>query len=101
MAEIKIPFNDWSKDKLNKQLKNATSRYKKYGKVGDTFEVNGWKYELEIVVKLPLWFISFYLYKSEGCNSSNGFESIWEEIHPRKGFLPFDEVWYHYFKEIC
>ena len=30
MAKIKIPFNQWSKNRLVNQTKKATSRYKKY-----------------------------------------------------------------------
>lgn len=99
MSEIEIPFNDWSKERLRGQLKKATSRYKKYGDVGDLFTIQGYSYELELVIKVPLWFIAEDLYQSEGANSSDEFKKIWVEIHPKKGFRPFDEVWYHHFKE--
>ncbi len=46
--KITIPFNDWSKERLRGQLKKATSRYKKYGDVGDTFIVQGYSYELDL-----------------------------------------------------
>ena len=98
--EIKIPFNEWSKKRILNQTKKATSRYKKYGNVGDTFEVDGYKYELELVLKLPLWFITEDLYLSEGAKDSLELISIWKQIHSKKGFRPFDEVWYHHFKEI-
>ena len=61
--KINIPFNDWSKEKLRSQNKKATSRNSKYGKVGDTFKVilfeNGLfiEYELELILRLPLWFV--------------------------------------------
>ena len=98
--KIKIPFNEWSKKRILNQTKKATSRYKKYGNVGDTFEVDGYKYELELVLKLPLWFITEDLYLSEGAKDSLELISIWKQIHPKKGFRPFDEVWYHHFKEL-
>ena len=100
MAEINIPFNDWSKGKLAIQTKKATSRYSKYGKVEDTFLVDEFKYELELILRLPLWFVAENLYRSEGANSKEEFIEVWESIHPRKGFRPFDLVWYHHFKEI-
>ena len=98
--EIEIPFNDWSKKRLINQTKKATSRTKKYGEVGDTFIVDGLVYTLELIIKVPLWFVAEDLYRSEGANSVDDFVSIWKEIHPRKGYRPFDEVWYHHFKEI-
>lgn len=97
--EIEIPFNIWSKNRISKQTKKATSRYKKYGNVGDTFIVDGFKYKLELIIKVPLWFIAEDLYRTEGANSKEEFIMIWEEIHPRKGFAPFDEVWYHHFTD--
>jgi len=100
MKKIKIPFNEWSKKRLLNQSKKATSRNKKYGDVGDVFTVDGFIYELELVIKVPLWFVSEDLYKSEGAKSSEEFINVWEDIHPRKGFRPFDKVWYHHFKEI-
>jgi len=98
--EISIPFNDWSKARLAAHCKRATSRYKKYGNVGDEFIVDGYKYQIELVIKLPLWLISEELYKSEGCVSKKEFIDVWEQIHKRRGLRPFDEVWYHHFKQI-
>ena len=99
--EIKIPFNEWSEERLENQSKKATSRYKKYGDVGDVFNVNGYFYELELVIKVPLWFVAEDLWSSEGAKSSDEFIRVWKEIHKRKGYKPFDMVWYHHFKEIC
>ena len=96
---INIPMNDWSKARLFNQTKKATSRYKKYGEVGDKFEVDGFRYELELVIKVPLWFVIEDLYLSEGACSSKELQKVWEDIHPKRGYRPFDEVWYHHFKE--
>jgi len=107
---IEIPFNDWSKERLMDQSKKATSRNKKYGKVGDNFIVYKPKnhpdkytliavYEIELIIEIPLWFVAEDLYRSEGAESKEEFVKVWEEIHPRKGYRPFDLVWYHHFKE--
>lgn len=96
--KIEIPFNKWSEERLNLFAKTATSRNKKYGEVGDTFEVNGTTYELDLVIKLPLWFVSEDLYDSEGALNFLEFEDIWKKIHPKKGFIPEQEVWYHHFR---
>lgn len=98
--KIFIPFNEWSKERLANQTKKATSRYRKYGNVGDTFEVDDCEYQLELVIKLPLWFIAEELYLSEGAKTIKEFIDIWKDIHQRKGYRPFDEVWYHHFKEV-
>ena len=97
---IEIPFNKWSLKKLENGIKYATSRNKKYGEVGDTFNVNGSKYQLTVVTKLPLWFIAFHLHKTEGCKRPIDFENIWKEIHPKKGWKDTQVVWYHHFVEI-
>ena len=95
-----IPFNDWSKQRLRNQTKRATTRTKKYGKVGDQFTCNGFTYEIELILKVPLWFVAEDLYASEGANSYNEFVEVWRSIHPRRGYRPFDMVWYHHFKEV-
>jgi len=97
MVEIEIPFNKWSKDKLMKNNKWATSRNKKYGEVGDTFVVDETTYELDFVIKLPLWFIAIELFESEGCLFPNEFREVWAQIHPRKGYVGHQMVWYHHF----
>lgn len=97
MTEVKIPFNLWSQEKLLWELKKATSRYKKYAEVGDTFIMQTKEYYINLVVKLPLWFIRNYLYESEGCKTPEEFENIWIEIHPKRGFRLNDIVWYHHF----
>ena len=100
MTKIHVPFNSWSKDKLKKGLKHATSRNKKYGNPGDTFQVEDKTYKLEMVVKLPLEFIAKELYNSEGCRDQYEFMKVWKDIHPRAGWTPDKMVWYHYFREV-
>lgn len=95
--KIIIPFNDWSKQRLIIR-KRATSRYKKYGNVGDYFYVDDIQFEIELVIKVPLWFIAENLYRSEGADSVDEFIKVWKSIHPVKGYRPFDMVWYHHFK---
>lgn len=97
MTKIEIPFNKWSEERLETGMKFATSRNKPYGKPGDTFSHDGFEYTLELIVKLPLWFIRDYLYDTEGCSSPKDFEDIWKWIHPRKGWVEKQEVFYHYF----
>ena len=97
--KIEIPFNGWSQEKLLQGVKSATSRYRKYGDIGDTFIQSGKCYYINLVVKLPLWFIRNYLYETEGCKTPEEFENIWIKIHPKRGFRLDDMVWYHHFTE--
>ena len=101
MVEIKIPFNEWSRDKLRYAQKTCTSRSKRYGYEGDTFQVD-WEdgyaiYQIDHVVRLPLWLVSDYLHKDEGAPSTLDFKVIWEKIHPQKGFRPDEKVFTHFF----
>jgi len=100
MTKIEIPFNEWSKEKLNLCVKEATSRTKKYGDIGDTFIVGSQKYEIDLIIKLPLWFIAQVLYKSEGALNMYEFFQVWDKIHFRKKMELDKEIWYHHFKEI-
>ena len=95
--EIKIPFNKWSKERLV-YTKCATSRTKKYGEVGDWFKVDNVKYELDLVIKLPFWFIFQELWRSEGAVCDFELGMVWKEIHPVKGIDENQLVWYHHFK---
>lgn len=96
--KIKIPFNLWSQDKLLFGLKTATSRHKKYGDVGDTFEMADRTYYINLIVKLPIWFIRNELYLTEGCDTPEEFEKIWTEIY--HVFKLTEEVWYHHFTKM-
>ena len=97
---ISIPFNDWSKERIKAGQKCATSRYKRYGKPGDTFMVDGETYELTHVVKRRLGIVAYYYFEEEGAKNPQEFIQIWEEIHPKRGFIPDDIVWYHAFRKV-
>ena len=103
MSEIFIPFNEWSKARLNANHKNATSRNKRYGDVGDIFtvEIHDMKfkqYELTHVERVTLAFVRDHFYWQEGCDVSDMFVGIWNEIHPKKKFVDEQKVWLHYFR---
>jgi len=107
MAEIEIPFNEWSKARLRANHKVATSRNKRYGDVGDTFVVacgysdNPLKYyELTHVERVTLAFVRDKFYWQEGCKDEDMFVFIWNDIHRRKKFEDEHKVWLHLFKEI-
>ncbi len=98
-----VPFNSWSKERLDMGSKVATSRNKRYGDMGDYFEVDFGNrsriYKITHVVEVPLSVVKQFFWREEGCNSSKEFVEVWEDIHPRKGFVPDQEVWLHLFEE--
>ena len=100
--KIEIPFNDWSKERLRLLVKTATSRNKKYGNVGDTFEVDGCEYELTLVIKLPLWFVAECLWSYEGAFHYAEFVDVWNSMHPKKNYEDNENlmVWYHHFRKV-
>lgn len=100
MKYVKIPFNDWSLDKLRKGKKTCTSRYKKYGQIGDRFIAVDSIYELIGIYKLQLNYIIETFYKEEGADSPNELLQIWIDIHPKRGYRPNDFVYLHLFKKV-
>jgi len=100
MAKIKIPFNDWSKTRLYIRTKTCTTRTKRYGKPGDTFEVDGQIFKLRQVERVELQDVARYHFVAEGCISPGHFVEIWCEIHPRKKYQPRQKVYLHIFEEL-
>ncbi|GAF70788.1 unnamed protein product [marine sediment metagenome] len=100
--EIKIPFNNWSKERLNSKLKLATTRNKRYGKIGDTFSVDikhrKYTFEILAVFQLTLYYVAKDLYAIEGADSPLEFRKVWEEIHPKLGWTPDKKVFVHLFR---
>lgn len=97
---VDIPMNDWSEKQLRLGNKTATTRTDRYGRSGDRFEAAGNVYELTHVVKVPLRAVANHFYDEEGCEEKEEFETVWEEIHPRKGYEPDWLVYLHLFREI-
>lgn len=95
---VNIPFNKWSKERLNTNGKCCTSRTRQYGIDGDVFVVEGVIYEMVTYQLFPLWFVKEFLWKLEGANSPEEFEQVWNEIHPIKKFDPNQIVGVHFFR---
>lgn len=101
MTVIKIPFNDWSIERLRDGRKTATSRNKKYGVAGDTFiTTDSTIFELDAIVKKSLHDVAYYFFKEEGAKDPHEFMDVWKELHPKKGFVPEQKVYFHTFKRI-
>lgn len=115
MSVIKIPFNDWSIDRLLTGNKCATSRNKKYGRKGDIFYVHSMikgddsyinnivfdiAFEIVSIEYLKLMTVAYTHYKEEGCTGSQEFITMWTDLHPETGFIPSNKVYFHKFLRI-
>ena len=100
MTQINIPFKKEFKDVILSGQKNMTSRNKRYGEIGDTFEAFGKIFILTSIYRRTLGDVKSNFWYSEGCSSPEDFERIWKEINPRKGFQPNQTIWLHKWKEV-
>ena len=98
--QIIIPFQSKWYDKVLNGKKTCTSRTKKYGNPEDWFEQFGSTFRLLSVNKFTLEYIANNLYKEEGCSSPDEFKKIWVALHPRKGWVPEQVVFAHFFRRI-
>lgn len=81
-----IPFNDWSKERIEKNNKICTSRHANY-----LHDKRDWW----ISQKLPFWYIKKYLWEAEGAKSSEELRRIINESYKRK--VPEIEEFYVHF----
>ena len=75
MKMDKIPFNNWSKERIKLGTKNCTSRHKRYPNDKRVYWISP---------KLPWWFIREYLWKEEGANSSIELQEVIDKIYNRE-----------------
>ena len=99
MEKVNIPFRDDMKLAILNGKKTCTSRNKRYGYIGDQFEIDGQKFVLTWVSHVYLDDVAHLKYQDEGFESPNQFIEVWNQIHPRKGFDPLQTVWLHEFKK--
>ena len=88
MTKDEIPFNGWSRERIELGRKLCTSRHKRYSK-----DKRVWY----ITPKLPWWLIRDYFYISEGANTPEELQEVIEDIYKRK--VPDDEYFYVHFGE--
>ena len=95
--KVKIPFKAEFKDRILSGRKTCTSRTKKYGEVGDTFDAFGAEFILDKVLRVNLNFVAYNFYKEEGFEAPAQFIVCWNKIHPNL----WDNqllVWVHFFR---
>lgn len=81
----RMPFNAWSKERIEDGHKRCTSRYKKYHP--DFFRIE----------RRTLQDVRDNLWRDEGAESPEEFEQIWIDLYPQRGFVKTDLVWVHWF----
>jgi len=100
MENVNIPFRDDMKLAVLNGKKTCTSRNKRYGCIGDQFEIGERKFVLTCVSHANLDYVAHDRYRQEGFESPAQFIGVWNQIHPRKGYAPEQVVWLHEFKEV-
>ena len=100
MAEISIPFDKKLIPPLLSGTKTVTSRSKPYGTAGDQFVVEGKRFELTNIVRMPLGVVYDRLWEPSGAEDGFDFIKIYNRLHPGKPYDPFREVYVHFFKEV-
>lgn len=98
--KLNIPFIPFFAGSMLSGHKTVTSRTKRYGKEGDTFQAFGATFKIIRIRKFSLKTIANYFYGSEGCTCPEHFKLIWRHIHPGRGFDPQQKVYAHFFIKV-
>lgn len=97
---ILIKFNDWSRERIMKGGKLATTRTKRHGSVGDCFQVASKWFRITSIKKVSLGVVAERFYAVEGAVSSEEFKAVWISIHPRACWTPDKLVYIHFFESV-
>jgi hypothetical protein len=100
MNWITLPFRSQFQAAMLAGVKTYTCRSKPYGRPGDRFRRFGAVFELIRVWETTLEDVATNYYRQEGCASPLEFVGIWNEIHPRRRFIPSDRKWLHEFVRV-
>jgi hypothetical protein len=98
MSKVVIPFREEFREKMLKGFKTATTRMKKYGDKGDTFEAFGATFEIVEAMNVYLSQVATWFFESEGFETRRAFVKCWKKIHPKKGYDSGQVVWLHLFQ---
>ncbi len=96
-----LPFRDDMLAAIKAGRKTCTARTHRFGKPGDLLDTEGaGVVRLIGIEQVALRVVRDKHWQREGLASPEAFESIWREIHPRKGFDPDQMVWLHMFERV-
>ena len=99
MNIVKIPFKPYFREPMLAGTKVCTARTRRMGAGGDRFQAFGAWFDLKSVEEEPLHIVAD-LWRPEGCTSREHFVDVWNEIHPRIGYVPHQIVYLHWFKKV-
>ena len=95
-----IPFLERFNEPLLNGKKTWTSRPRKMAEVGDTFTVLTGTFQVDEVFKMALGDVTTSHWQQEGCLNMADFLTVWNHIHPLKGFVDSQLVWVHVFHKL-
>jgi hypothetical protein len=96
--KVYIPFMERFREPLLNGTKTWTSRTKRYGQMGDSFEAFGATFEILTVEKKTLEEILNH-WREEGLDSFSDALITWRKIHPIRKLDFLEQFWTHIFKK--
>ena len=100
MAHIdNFPFSKEMREALLDGRKCCTSRSKKYGDIGDTFNVEDEVFRIVDIEPEMLDFITASYHRLEGCRNADEFISLWKRLH-RGIWNPDKEYFVHFIAHV-
>ena len=99
MSKVYIPFRARFREPLLNGTKTMTTRSKRYGWKGDTFDAFGATFQIADVYVAALSWIAKYCWQVEGCSSEQDFMDVWKSIHYKLND-PRSQWYVHRFKKV-
>jgi hypothetical protein len=96
--KVKIPFMPRFASRMIGGIKTWTSRTRKYGNPGDTFEAFDHEFEIVKVERRTLGDILDH-WREEGCDSRKDAVETWKMLHSKRGDLQ-ERLYVHVFRRI-
>jgi len=62
--------------------------------------IRKYKDQIREVCKMRLSIVAYDWFREEGFRSTKEFMETWKRIHPRRGYVPDQTVWVHFFKKM-
>jgi len=100
MTQVHIAFLERFNEPMLGHVKTWTSRTRKLADVGDTFQTLAGTFQVDYVFQMPLGVVAMDCFHQEGCLNMTDFLTVWNHIHPLKGFVDSQLVWVHVFHRI-
>jgi hypothetical protein len=99
MPEVTLPFNEEMRRAIREGKKVCTSRSEKKGEIGDWFTLDGRIFRIVDIQFRMLGWIRDTMYRLEGFDSPEAFETLWRKIH--RGHFTEGKVYtVHYFAAV-